>query len=162
MITTYLIRRNFVGRKWWIFWKVMKISPDKVSPDKIIKICLNEFFPLRFICTSTKDTFTFIGRNFSSSESYARRKFRPKKVSPDEWLFANAAFTPFTWQNFRQTDLSCKISHSRSKILNFTLHSLIRKGSPIPQDYFMTEGEVYNRQVIFMHNYSYALWDCDQ
>ena len=52
------------------------------------------FFPLWFICTSTRDTFTFIGRNFSSGESdeffvwwrkfrltnsFARQKFCPTK-----------------------------------------------------------------------------------
>ena len=50
---------------------------------------------LRFTCTSTKDTFTFIERNFSTGESdeflssdenFAQRIVSPDKVSPDKLI----------------------------------------------------------------------------
>ena len=66
-----------------------KISPDKVSPDKIIKICLNDFFSLlgSFVL-QLKTLLLLLGEtlrqakvtNFSiSDENFARRI-----VSPDE------------------------------------------------------------------------------
>ena len=47
-------------------------------------------FPRRFTCTSCKDTFIFIWRNFSSSESDEFfvwwRKFRPAKFCPIRYI----------------------------------------------------------------------------
>ena len=63
-------RAKFFQAEVRIFWKVTKISPDKVSPNQSIIICMNDLLPLRFNCTSTKDTFTFLGQNLLSGESH--------------------------------------------------------------------------------------------
>ena len=89
----YLICWYFVGRKWRKFHPTIN-SPGKVSPSKIITICLNDFFPLRFLCTSSKDTYFFGTISFGESEEYffwwrksrwmnsfARRKFHPTKFA---------------------------------------------------------------------------------